>query len=170
MLAAVSRRAGLGLLRSPPLPCAMSYAPAAIAARMLHNSAVPCAATSAAVPAKSTPPTRFAIVNLSGSQYKVAADDKICVEKLDMPIGTQFAAKRVLLVGEAGSTVIGSPLIKDAAVHATVEEQGYGKKIIVFKKKAKKGYRRWKGFRSRLTVVRINSIELPPDIEAQLDG
>lgn len=87
-----------------------------------------------------------------------------------MPIGTQFAAKRVLLVGEAGSTVIGSPLIKDAAVHATVEEQGYGKKIIVFKKKAKKGYRRWKGFRSRLTVVRINSIELPPDIEAQLDG
>jgi large subunit ribosomal protein L21 len=172
LTAALTRRAGLGLLRSPAAPSALSRAPAAAAVRFLHLSAP--AASAAASESPSPPlvaePTRFAIVHLSGKQYKVAPDDLICVEKLDMPVGTTFAAKRVLLVGEAGATVIGSPLINDASVHATVEEQGYGKKVIVFKKKRRKGYRRWKGYRSRLTLLRINSIDLPPDLEAQLGG
>ena len=169
----LTRRAGLGLLRSPPLPCALNRAAAPAAMRLLHLSAAPASAATPDSPALVSPaaaPTRFAIVHLSGKQYKVAPDDLICVEKLDMPVGTTLAAKRVLLVGELGSTVIGSPLINDAAVHATVEEQGYGKKVIVFKKKRRKGYRRWKGHRARLTLLRINSIELPPDLEAQMGG
>lgn len=105
------------------------------------------------------PPSRFAIVELSGSQHKVTADDVICVEKLALPVGAELAARRVLLVGELGSTIIGSPLIKGACVHATVEEQGYGKKVIVFKKRRRKGYRRWNGYRSRLTMLRIRQIE-----------
>ena len=170
-LTALTRRAGLGLLRSPPPPCALSRAPALAAARFLRLSAAPASAAVPELPAQPVAePSRFAIVHLSGKQYKVAPDDLICVEKLDMPVGTTFAAKRVLLVGEAGATVIGSPLINDAAVHATVEEQGYGKKVIVFKKKRRKGYRRWKGHRARLTLLRINRIELPPDIEAQIGG
>ena len=86
-------------------------------------------------------------------------DDLICVEKVDVPVGETLEARRVLLVGEAQSTVIGSPLIADACVRATVEEQGYGKKVIVFKKRRRKGYRRWKGYRARLSLLRINSIE-----------
>ena len=114
--------------------------------------------------------TRFAIVQLSNSQYKVAPDDQICIEKIRVPVGASIAARRVLLVGDEGATVIGTPLIKDAAVHLAVEEQGFGKKVIVFKKKRRKGYRRWKGHRSRLTLLRVTSIELPPDIENQMSG
>lgn len=104
-------------------------------------------------------PSRFAVISMGGSQYKVAADDLIVVEKLALPVGAELAARRVLLVGEAGSTVIGSPLIEGAAVHATVEEQGYGDKLVIFKKRRRKGYRRWRGYRARLTMLRINSIE-----------
>lgn len=121
-----------------------------------------CLSTSAPV---SVMQKRFAILELSGSQYKVASDDLICVEKLHLPVGTTIEAKRVLLVGEAGATVIGSPLVKGAVVQATVEEQGYGKKVIIFKKRRRKGYRRWKGYRSRLTLIRIGKIQLPQHLE-----
>ena len=115
------------------------------------------------------PPTRFAIVELSGSQYKVAAGDLICVEKLEVPVGQSIDAKRVLLVGEAGATVIGSPLITGASVKLTVEEQGYGKKVIIFKKQRRKGYRRWRGYRPRLTLLRVGEIDLPEAIDGELE-
>ena len=127
-------------------------------------------ATTAAMSGDADPaPTRFAIVELAGSQYKVANDDLICVEKMPMPVGTSIDARRVLLVGEAGATIIGSPLIAGASVRMTVEEQGLGKKIVVFKKRRRKGYRRWKGHRSRLTVLRVGEIALPEAMEAQLE-
>jgi len=108
---------------------------------------------------------RFAVVNVSGAQYKVSVDDLFCVEKLDAPVGSTLALPRVLLVGEAQATVIGSPLIADAAVHVTVEEQGYAKKVIAFKKRAKKGWKKWKGSRARLTLLRVNKIDLPATID-----
>ena len=130
---------------------------------MTSVPAVPIAAEAA--------PTRFAVVLLGGSQYKVAAGDLICVEKLDLPVGSALDAQRVLLVGEAGATVIGSPLVEGASVHATVEEQGYGQKVIVFKKRRRKGFRRWRGYRARLTLLRIGRSELPDRIESALkDG
>ena len=56
-------------------------------------------------------------------------------------------------------------------MHATVEEQGYGQKVIVFKKRRRKGFRRWRGYRARLTLLRIGRIELPDRIESALkDG
>ena len=128
-----------------------------------------CAATSPVAQASPTEaPSRFAVVSLGGTQYKVSPDDLICVEKLALPVGATLSARRVLLVGQRDATIIGSPLIEGASVQATVEEQGYAKKVIVFKKKRRKGYRRWKGHRSRLTMLRIESIELPAKLEAAL--
>lgn len=127
-------------------------------------------ATAAAEPLHEVPPpTRFAVVELGGTQYKVAADDVICVEKMAAEVGSIIHAERVLLVASASSTIIGSPLVKDARVEATVEEQATSEKVIVFKKKRRKGYQRWKGHRSPLTVLRINQIVLPPELDASLE-
>jgi len=169
-LGAWIHRGGGRLPRCAVLPLPVAPPPFVLAAvRARPLSTVPAAISSAAevLPAPS-PPSRFAVVQLGSSQYKVAPDDLICVEKIALSVGAELAARRVLLVGEAGATVIGSPLIEGACVHAMVEEQGYGDKVIIFKKRRRKGYRRWKGFRSRLTMLRILAIELPPSMEAAL--
>ena len=114
------------------------------------------------------PPSRFAVVELGGTQYKVAADDVIAVEKLDAEVGSIIHVNRVLLVGSKDATIIGSPLVKDASVEAFVEEQTLADKVIVFKKKRRKGYRRWKGHRQNLTILRINDINLPPGLNDAL--
>ena len=110
---------------------------------------------------------RFAIVNLSGSQYKVAADDKMC-RKIDMPIGTQFAAKRVLLVGEAGQ-LLSQPSDQGCCCARDGGRAGSWKRSSS-SKEGEEGLSALEGLSFTFTVVRINSIELPPDIEAQLDG
>ena len=114
------------------------------------------------------PPKRFAVVELGGTQYKVAADDVIAVEKMQVEVGSIIHVNRVLLVGSKDATIIGSPLVKDASVEAVVEEQTLADKVIVFKKKRRKGYRRWKGHRSPLTILRINDINLPPGLNDAL--
>ena len=112
--------------------------------------------------------TRFAVMELAGVQHKVTVDDIISSELLPIEVGGKLKTNRVLLIGERDTTIIGSPLIGGASVLATVEEQAFADKIIVFKKKRRKGYRRWKGHRQRLTLLRINAIELPEVLEAQL--
>ena len=114
------------------------------------------------------PPSRFAVVELGGTQYKVAADDVIAVEKLKAEVGSIIHVNRVLLVASKDATIIGSPLVKDATVEAVVEEQTLADKVIVFKKKRRKGYRRWKGHRQPLTILRINDINLPPGLNDAL--
>ena len=114
------------------------------------------------------PPSRFAVVELGGTQYKVAADDVIAVEKLKAEVGSIIHVNRVLLVASKDATIIGSPLVKDATVEAVVEEQTLADKVIVFKKKRRKGYRRWKGHRQPLTLLRINDINLPPGLNDAL--
>ncbi len=114
------------------------------------------------------PPARFAVLELGGTQYKVAVDDVICVEKMKVDVGETIHVNRVLLVGSKDATIIGSPLIKDATVEATVEEQALADKVIVFKKKRRKGYRRWKGHRSALTILRIKDIHLPEALKDAL--
>lgn len=250
------------LLRSPVAATLGVRAPASALARLCSSSA---ALTPAPAAPPLGPPSRFAVIALGGTQYKVAPDDLICVEKIEAAVGSTIETKRVLLVGEADATVIGSPVIEDAVptrtlphatrtphapafpppyfprmhtgcfvaypgghtrlshraegrhplpallsrgradypewtiyachmctctqpcqhgplrtlgysshhaacllaplprvpqcVRLTVEEQGYGKKVIAFKKKKRKGYRRWKGYRARLTLLRISAIE-----------
>ena len=164
MLRALSRQPQL--LRTPP-PSAARFFPALRFAAAARNFCAPAPALANDVAA---PPARFAVIYLGGSQHKVAVDDVICVEKVELPVGATLEARRVLLVGAADATVIGSPYITDAHVKCTVEEQGYGKKVIVFKKKKRKGYRRWKGYRARLSLLRISDIVLPPALEAQMRG
>ncbi len=100
----------------------------------------------------------FAVIRTGGKQYRVAKNDVITVEKLAGDEGAKLEFGDVLAVGDGKATKYGTPLVKGASVAATVLEQTRGDKIIVFKKKRRQGYRRKKGHRQDLTVLRITDI------------
>jgi large subunit ribosomal protein L21 len=101
----------------------------------------------------------FAVIKTGGKQYKVAKDDVIEVEKLPGEAGAAVELGEVLMLSDGGKVEVGSPLLKGAKVSAEVVEQTRGDKIIVFKKKRRKNYRRKKGHRQDLTVLRITAIQ-----------
>ena len=96
----------------------------------------------------------YAIFITGGKQYRAAEGDVIYVEKLEGEAGQEVVFDQVLLVGDK----VGTPLVEGAKVTGTIEKQGKGKKIIVFKMKAKKNYRKKQGHRQAYTKVVINSI------------
>ena len=100
----------------------------------------------------------FAVIKTGGKQYKVAKDDIIRVEKLDAAAGDTIALEEVLLVGDAAAQTVGTPLISGASVAATVLDQARADKILVFKKRRRQNYRRKRGHRQDLTVLRITDI------------
>lgn len=103
--------------------------------------------------------TKYAVIETGGKQYRVSEGDKITVERLAVDAGSDVTIDRVLLLGGDGSTRIGTPVVDGASVTATVTEHNRGKKIEVFKYKAKKRYRRHTGHRqeqTRLTITGIN--------------
>jgi large subunit ribosomal protein L21 len=100
----------------------------------------------------------FAVIKTGGKQYKVAKDDIIKVEKLDSAAGDTVELTDVLMVGNEAAQTTGTPFIEGATVAAEVLEQARGKKVIIFKKKRRKDYRRTKGHRQHLTVLRITDI------------
>lgn len=101
----------------------------------------------------------YAIIETGGKQYKVQEGDVLFIEKLTAGEGESVTFDRVLAVsGEAGLT-IGAPLVAGATVSAKVEKHGKGKKIVVFKYKAKKNYRRKQGHRQPYTKVVIDKIQ-----------
>jgi len=100
----------------------------------------------------------FAVVKTGGKQYRVAKDDVIRVEKLAAEPGDKVALNDVLLIDDDGSKTVGTPVIEGAAVEAEVVEQARDKKVIVFKKKRRQNYRRKKGHRQHLTVLKITDI------------
>lgn len=100
----------------------------------------------------------FAVVRCGGRQYKVGEGDVIFVDRLPMEAGQEVILDEVLMVGEKGVSSVGSPLVSGAAVTAKVLEQARSSKIIVFKKKRRKNYRRKLGHRQDLTVLRITGI------------
>ncbi len=100
----------------------------------------------------------FAVIRTGGKQYRVAKDDIISVEKLVGGEGASVTLDQVLMVGDDKNATIGAPLVAGASVTATVLEQARAGKIIVFKKKRRKNYRRKAGHRQDLTVLRINDI------------
>jgi large subunit ribosomal protein L21 len=100
----------------------------------------------------------FAVIRTGGKQYRVAKDDIISVEKLDGGEGASVTLDQVLMIGNGKHATIGAPLVAGASVTATVLEQARADKIIVFKKKRRKDYRRKAGHRQDLTVLRINDI------------
>jgi len=100
----------------------------------------------------------YAIVEIAGQQFKVEEGKKIFVHRLKAEDGKQIDFEKVLLIEDDGKITIGEPVIKDAKVEGKVVNQVRGDKIIVFKKKRKKGYRVKNGHRQNFTQVEIISI------------
>lgn len=100
----------------------------------------------------------YAIIETGGKQYKVQEGDVIRVEKLDLAEGDAVKFDKVLFVSNDGKINTGKPYLEGAAVDAVVEGHGKAKKIIVFKYKAKKDYRKKQGHRQPYTQVKIEKI------------
>ena len=100
----------------------------------------------------------YAVIETGGKQYRVQEGDVLFVEKLNVTEGETINFDKVLLVGKDGEVVIGKPVVEGATVQATVVEQGKGKKVVVFKYKAKKNYKRKQGHRQPYTRVKIEKI------------
>ncbi len=102
----------------------------------------------------------YAIIKTGGKQYKVSEGDLVRVEKLAYEVGDTVDFDQVLLVSNNGELKVGSPVVEGAKVSATVEDQNKDKKIVVYKYKPKKQYRKKQGHRQPYTLVKINSISL----------
>jgi large subunit ribosomal protein L21 len=103
----------------------------------------------------------YAVIKTGGKQYRVAAGDVIKVERLDGEVGATLAFDQVLMIGGNGGDDglrVGTPLVDGASVTAEVLEQGKGPKLIIFKKRRRKHYRRKGGHRQLQTVLRIRDI------------
>jgi len=100
----------------------------------------------------------YAVVKTGGKQYRVAKDDVLTVEKLDAEAGAVIELAEVLAIDVGKGLTIGTPMIDGARVAATVLEQKKADKVIIFKKKRRKNYRRTRGHRQPLTVIRISDI------------
>jgi large subunit ribosomal protein L21 len=100
----------------------------------------------------------YAIVEIAGQQFKVEEGKKIFVHRLEVESGKKIEFDQVLLIEDEGKIIIGEPTIKDALVEGKVIEEIKGDKVIVFKKKRKKGYRIKNGHRQYFTQVEIVSI------------
>ena len=101
----------------------------------------------------------YAIVEIAGHQYKVEKDQQVFVNRLDAKEGAKIKFDRVLLTDKSGDVTVGAPAIDGLAVHATVERHLKGDKVLVFKKKRRKGYQKLNGFRPYLTEIRITDIK-----------
>ncbi|MFA5576528.1 MAG: 50S ribosomal protein L21 [Tissierellaceae bacterium] len=100
----------------------------------------------------------YAVIETGGKQYRVQQGDVVFVEKLDAQEGDNVSFDKVLLMSDQGNVVAGKPYVDGAKVDALVLEQGKAKKIIVFKYKSKKNYRKKKGHRQPFTKVKIENI------------
>lgn len=99
----------------------------------------------------------FAVIKTGGKQYKVAANDKVTIEKLEAEAGSVVTFNEVLMLG-GDAPVVGAPTVAGATVTAEVVEQTRGPKVIAFKKRRRKNSRRKHGHRQDLTVVKITAI------------
>lgn len=102
----------------------------------------------------------YAIVKTGGKQYQVAVGDKLMVEKLEGNVGDSVELDTVLLIADDDAVTVGKPVIDGAKVVATITEQGKNRKIKVFKKKRRKGYRLMKGHRQAFTALKISDVSL----------
>ena len=100
----------------------------------------------------------YAIVRTGGKQYQVAQGDQLRVEKVAGNVGDTVELDQVLLVGEGEQLKIGRPVVEGAKVTATIMAQGKAKKVMIFKKKRRKGFQVKKGHRQMYTALRIVEI------------
>ena len=102
----------------------------------------------------------YAIVDSGGKQYKAQEGEILRVEKLAGDVGDSVSFDRILMFSDGEDVNIGTPLLEDVAVNGHIVEQGKAKKIIVFKYKRRKRYRRKQGHRQQFTAVKIDSIKI----------
>ena len=102
----------------------------------------------------------YAIVKTGGKQYQVSSGDQLRVEKLEGNVGDTVELDTVLLVADGDTVTVGTPVVDNAKVIATIAEQGKAKKIKVFKKKRRKGYRLMRGHRQQYTALKISEITM----------
>ena len=101
----------------------------------------------------------YAIVDIAGQQFKVEAGMEIFVNRLAAEKGASVEFEKVLLVDNDGSVKVGAPYVEGAVVKATVlDDTCRGKKVLVFKKKRRKGYQKLNGHRQNLSKIQINEI------------
>jgi len=100
----------------------------------------------------------YAVVATGGKQYKVSEGDILRVEKLAGDVGETVSLDQVLMVADGEDVRIGRPLVENAAVNARIVEQGKAKKILVFKYKRRKRYRKKQGHRQSFTAIKIDNI------------
>ncbi len=100
----------------------------------------------------------YAIVEIAGRQYRVTENNHLVVNRLNAAEGSIVEFDKVLLIG-GDKVKVGTPTVSGAKVTATVKEHGKGDKVLVFKKKRRKGYTVKNGFRHYLTVLKIDSIK-----------
>jgi large subunit ribosomal protein L21 len=100
----------------------------------------------------------YAIVEIAGLQYKVEKDQRLYVNRLNVEEGKKVKFDRVLLIEENGDVKVGAPVIDGALVEATVNGEVKGDKVLIFKKKRRKGYQKMNGHRQMFTSITINKI------------
>lgn len=100
----------------------------------------------------------YAIVDLAGKQYRVQEGQKVFVHRLQGDEGTEVTFEKVLMIDEDGKVNVGQPVIDGASVSATILEHLKGDKVLVFKKKRRKGYQKLNGHRQYLSQIRIDKI------------
>jgi large subunit ribosomal protein L21 len=100
----------------------------------------------------------YAVVETGSKQYRVAPGQLLKVDRLAGDVADEIRLERVLALSDDSGVKIGTPLVDGATVRATIVEQTKGEKILVFKFKSKKRYRRIRGYRSQLTVLKIEEI------------
>jgi large subunit ribosomal protein L21 len=100
----------------------------------------------------------YAVVEIAGKQFKVSDSEKVRVPRLDQEAGNTIAFDRVLLLADNGNIKVGNPTVEGAKVEAKILGHGKDEKVIVFKKKRRKGYRVKKGHRQGYTEIEITRI------------
>lgn len=101
----------------------------------------------------------YAVIKTGGKQYRVTEGDLVKVEKISGEVGQKVQLGDVLALGEGDDIKIGTPVVEGASVVGEVVEQGKDKKIVVFKKKRRKGYKKTQGHRQQYTAVKIQEIK-----------
>ena len=101
----------------------------------------------------------YAIINISGKQYKATSGARIRIPKQNGEAGTSLTFDKVLLINDGKNTEVGEPILKGASVAGTIIEHGRNKKILVYKKKRRKGYQRKNGHRQWFTEIEFGTIK-----------
>jgi large subunit ribosomal protein L21 len=102
----------------------------------------------------------YAVLKMGGKEYRISKGDIIRVEKLDGKVGDQVALKDVLMVSQEGQVQFGTPHLTNAVVTGEIIQQMKGRKVLTYKMKRRKNYRRLKGQRQTYTYLKVNDIQL----------